>query len=233
MDVGRYVKGGIWWYNFPKTYTRGIIEGTHPCIIISHVSNPASACTVLVAPISHMSKRAESGRQSIEEMFGVEIQLPGRDLSYVCCNQITPVVTSNLRDYVGQSTGRMIATIDNMLMKYLLLSNQTTYSTSISFEEASLNKLDFSELMSNPAMNFQDCRKSENKDECVSKSRKPAPQRKCSNRKGKPVYCVETDEKFESAKAAADKFKVSSQTIINSIKFDRPTQDGYQFRYAI
>lgn len=232
MDVGRYVKGGIWWYNFPKTYTRGLIEGKHPCVIVSHVSNPASACTVLVAPISHMSKRAESGRQSIEEMFGVEIRLPNRDLSYVCCNQITPVVTSNLRDYVGQSTGRMIATIDNMIMKYLLLSNQTTYNTALSFEEASLNNLDFSELLSNPAMNFQDCRKPENNSTSISKSCKQSTSKKRHGR-SKPVYCVETDEKFESAKAAADKFNVSSQTIMNSIKFDRPTQDGYQFRFVI
>ena len=232
MDVGRYVKGGIWWYNFPKTYTRGIIEGKHPCIIVSHVSNPASACTVLVAPISHMSKRAESGPQSVEGMFGVEIQLPGRDLSYVCCNQITPVVTNNLRDYVGQATGRIIATVDNMIMKYLLISNRTTYNTSISFEEASLNNLDFSELLSNPAMNFQDCRKPEKKDTSISDHSKPTSPKKGHGR-SKPVYCLETHEKFESAKAAAAKFKVSSQTIMNSIKFDRPTQDGYQFRHVI
>lgn len=224
MDVGRYVKGGIWWYQFPKSNRRGILGGTHPCMIVSHVSNPQSGCTVIVAPISHLS----SSKDNPDCFFAVPIQLPNNtenDKSFVCCNQLTPVVTNDLYTYEGQATGKMIATVDSMIMKYLMLSStNSTYKTSLTFEETCTEELDLSGLISNPNMNFKDCRKEEQ----ITKHTERA--KTCRPKKGKKIYCVETGEEFASSAEAARKFNVCSQTILNSIKFGRPTSDGYQFR---
>lgn len=55
MEVYKYVKGGIWWCDFPEDQPQGLTQGKHMAIIISGVANPSSICTLTVLPISSMT----------------------------------------------------------------------------------------------------------------------------------------------------------------------------------
>ena len=149
MDYVTYFKGGIWKYDMTKYKRRGIMEGVHPVIIISKVSNPTRPCQVLVCPISHMSTTPE--KHDVSETYNaVPIELVPGEKCFAVVNQIFPAVTSDLYNYKGQVTGQKLKQIDRAIAAYLQLDlsmedysvKQSDKKSSIKEDIKSDNKLD-------------------------------------------------------------------------------------------
>lgn len=140
MDYVTYFKGGIWKYDMTKYKRRGIMEGVHPVIIISKVSNPTRPCQVLVCPISHMSNSVE--KHDVSETYNaVPMELVPGEKCFAVVNQIFPAVTSDLYNYKGQVTGQKLKEIDRAIAAYLQLDlSMKDYSVKQSDTQSSIKE---------------------------------------------------------------------------------------------
>ena len=127
MEVYKYVKGGIWWCDFPKDQPQGLIQGRHMAIIVSGVVNPTSTCTLTVLPISSMNS-SKDNESKLRAFFCVPITL--YKPCFVCCNQPTTIVTTQLRGYVGQISGHKLRIIEDELMRYFQFYIKPNYNES-------------------------------------------------------------------------------------------------------
>lgn len=125
MEVYKYVKGGIWWCDFPEDQPQGLTQGKHMAIIISGVANPSSICTLTVLPISSMNS-SKNDEARLRQFFCVPITL--YKPCFVCCNQPTTIVSSQLHRYVGQVSGHKLQIIEDELMRYFQFYVKATYN---------------------------------------------------------------------------------------------------------
>lgn len=125
-DVVKYTKGGIWWMDLGDK-PKGITKDKHMVMIISEISNPLSTCTVSVCPISHCESATK--HKDMEDFFLVPIHV--KSPSYVCCNQIQTVLTSDFMEYAGQASPDKIKEVNEEVIRYLKLNSGIASNGSI------------------------------------------------------------------------------------------------------
>lgn len=225
MEVYKYVKGGVWWCDFPNDQPQGLIQGRHMAIIISGVANPSSACTLTVLPISSMNSSKDS-ETKLRSFFCVPITIY-KDC-FVCCNQPTTIVASQLRGYIGQVNGKKLQMIEEELMRYFqfyIKPNLTESTENLS-----------SDYLSNNIVESKDSNMIEeidNRSESTIEIIQPA--EKKIKRPRKKVLVVETGEIFPSVRSCYLHFDVPRSDVERALKksgFIYSTLGAFQIRYA-
>lgn len=204
MEVYKYVKGGVWWCNFPENQPQGLIQGRHMAIIISGTVNPSSACTLTVLPISSMNSSKHDERK-LRQFYCVPIEI--YKSCFVCCNQPTTIIASQLHNYVGQVNGYKLQMIEDELMRYFqfyVKSESQCASTSSEYPPNTLEK------------SGDNCTIEENKDMQVIE--KLASKTKKITRPRHKVLVVETGEVFPSVRSCYMHFNVPRAEVENAVK---------------
>lgn len=226
MEVYKYVKGGIWWCDFPEDQPRGLMQGRHMAIIISGVANPSSTCTLTVLPISSMNSSKDS-ETKLRSFFCIPITVY-KDC-FVCCNQPTTITTSQLHDYVGQVNGSKLQIIEEELMRYFQFYVKPDYNKSP--KELSSNYLQNSIAKSEDNEVIIDDNDIENSDETIGS----VPIVKKIKRPRRKVLVVETGEVFPSIRSCYLHFDVPRSDVERALKkngFIYSTFGNFQLRYA-
>lgn len=216
MDLCKYIKGGVWWFDY-GTSQRGLMSGRHMAVIVSQVSNPNNACTCTIVPITSAKSAEQNG--ALEEFHYVPIKI-NHD-SYVGCNQIQTIVTNKLTSYVGQLTDSKIREIDEGIKKYLMMEDtskiQVTSNDIIDLEAAR-------KISEVPTITY-DAPISNDSDKKNAAKEPTAPYTEVDNiptKTTKPVYyCVETNKQYSTMKDIADEENRTISTVSKAIRDNR------------
>ena len=123
MDVEKFRRGDLWWYNdsIPdkSLAERGVVRGSRPIVIISEISNSTSACTFSFLPITKGESAKAHGENYMHDMYMISIDVPGGCNSLVCCNQPTTATTNHLSGYIGHITDDKFDEVYEELFRYL------------------------------------------------------------------------------------------------------------------
>ena len=224
MEVYKYVKGGIWWCDFPNDQPRGSMQGRHMAIIISGVANPLSNCTLTVLPISSMNSSKDS-ETKLRSFFCVPITIY-KDC-FVCCNQPTTIIASQLHDYVGQVNGSKLQIIEEELMRYFQFYVKPNYNK--------LPKELSSEYIQNSIEKSEGSKMIESNEFTEEIDVVDLVTTKKIKRPRKKVLVVETGEVFPSVRACYLHFGVSRFDVESALKKGRSiysTLGIFKIRYA-
>ena len=209
MEVYKYVKGGVWWCDFPNDQPQGLIQGRHMAIIISGVANPSSACTLTVLPISSMNSSKDS-ETKLRSFFCVPITL--YKPCFVCCNQPTTIVTTQLHGYVGQVSGHKLRIIEDELMRYFQFYIKPGYDVSPKLSVDNLTIENEDNMTDNSAClietQLEDNMCDDKSISVIKKTKRPR----------KKVHVIETGEIFPSARSCYMHFNVSRYDVENAAK---------------
>ena len=209
MEVYKYVKGGIWWCDFSNDQPRGLIQGRHMAIIISEVSNPSSNCTLTVLPISSMNSSKDS-EEKLKLFHCVPITI--YKSCFVCCNQPTTIVTSQLHGYIGQVNGKKLQLIEEELMRYFQFYIEPGYDVSpkLSVDNPTIENED--NMTDNSAClietQLEDNIEDDKSISVIKKTKRPR----------KKVRVIETGEIFPSVRSCYMHFHVSRYDVENAAK---------------
>ena len=178
-------------------------------IIISVVPNHSSACTVIVLPIT--SAESAKKHNKTEEFYLVPIE--ASKPSFVCCNQMKPIVTTDLRGFVGSE--KMLE-IDKVICKYLCLT-QVEKQDAIVLSE--IEKMTYEHIVDSLARDACSTAKTGNDTKITNDVKKrinnEVKPKKTKRNKVNCKYtyiCEETGERFNSLYEMQERFKVHFTT---------------------
>ena len=230
MEVYKYVKGGVWWCDFPEDQPRGLIQGRHMAVIISNVFNPFANCTLTVLPLSTVNN-SKNDENRLHTFYCVPISVY-KD-GFVVCNQPTTIVTTQLKNYVGQLNNHKLKIVENELLRYLQINMKENPVTHVEeFTNASCNSEDTRIIKNNEVAkaddNFVCCENDTSENSTVVDTEKKI------KRPRRAVIVVETGEIFSSIRSCYQHFKLPRSQVERAVKsggFINSASGRYQLRY--
>lgn len=130
MNVNRFIRGSVWWYN-RYTTEQGITRGDHPCVVISSDDWNDKASNVIIIPCTSDTL--------IGTVKGVELGLNNTSGSFFV-SQITTVPKKQLFHYEGMLDEKELNILNNALECILGIDEHTPLSMHVNTDKRPRNE---------------------------------------------------------------------------------------------